>query len=117
MNKEKLRSLWKSKSFRWAAVCLGFGLFLVSIGTAMNNDRASSDSASETQAYYSVRFYTESLEERIETLCCQVAGVKEAHVLLTLEGGSEYVYAENISGATKELFSLDKEGDERADQG
>jgi stage III sporulation protein AG len=34
------------------------------------------------------------MEERIETLCEELSGVREAHVLLTLESGVEYVYAD-----------------------
>lgn len=54
----------------------------------------------DTDAYFSVRFYTENLEERIEELCRQLHGIGEVHVLVTLEGGCEYVYAENIAGGS-----------------
>ena len=54
----------------------------------------------------SVRFYTEELEKRISALCRQVHGVNEVHVLLTLDGASEYVYAEN--GGTKEYVIIEQ---------
>jgi len=114
VNKEQLFELWNKKYFRWSVIGMLSGLSLIFIGSFMNSSNDTTDTVTDTQAYYSVRFYTESLEERIESLCCQVDGVKEAHVLLTLEGGSEYVYAENVSGTTRELFSLDCDGDERA---
>lgn len=39
--------------------------------------------------------YSEALEEKLERLCCGINGVRSAKVLVTLDGGSEYVYAEN----------------------
>ncbi|MCQ2456160.1 MAG: hypothetical protein MJ096_02275 [Clostridia bacterium] len=42
--------------------------------------------------------YTERLEERVRELCSSVRGVGEVTVLLTLESGSELVYASNKTG-------------------
>ncbi len=46
---------------------------------------------------YAVQYYTEILEQRITALCTSISGVQEATVLLTLESGSEYVYAQNTT--------------------
>ncbi len=45
----------------------------------------------------SVTSYTEKLEDRIRKLCLAVEGVESASVLVTLESGSEYVYADNVT--------------------
>lgn len=41
--------------------------------------------------------YTEKLEERIRQLCLAVEGVERASVLVTLESGSEFIYADNVT--------------------
>jgi stage III sporulation protein AG len=54
------------------------------------NDSEDGDTDSDTAILYS-----EALEEKLERLCCSIDGVSFARVLVTLDGGSEYVYAEN----------------------
>ena len=66
------------------------------------------DESDGEQSYYSVRFYTEEMEARIADLCRQIHGVSEVHVLLTMEGSSEYVYAENTSGSARDYVILQK---------
>lgn len=85
------------------------GLILLICGGSLGNT-GRAEETTDAQAYFSVRFYTEDLEERIEELCRQVHGVGEVHVLLTLEGGSEYVYAANISGGAHS-YLLTAEGE------
>ena len=70
-------------------------LFLVVGGDWISNEKMTANKTDEE--YLSVRFYTKELEERIESLCREIHGIGEVHVLLTLEGGSEYVYAENVA--------------------
>lgn len=67
------------------------------------------DTATETVAYY-----TEYLEKRVAALCKSVHGVSDATVLLTLEKGSEWVYARNEVGQNAELVILQKSGSEEA---
>ena len=84
------KRLWKdSRGFRigTAAACAGL-LFL--IGGSYFSRGGSSAEVQDA----SVRFYTRTMEERIEALCEELSGVREAHVLLTLESGVEYVYAD-----------------------
>lgn len=50
------------------------------------------------------------MEERIESLCCQISGVKEAHVLLTMDGSSEYIYAENEADAARDYVIIEGDG-------
>lgn len=56
---------------------------------------------------YTVQYYTEILEERITALCTSISGVQEATVLLTLESGSEYVYAQNTTTAGSDTGAWD----------
>lgn len=49
----------------------------------------------QKEAVYSLDYYTKELEARIESLCTSVGGIEYAKVLLTLDNGSEYVYAQN----------------------
>lgn len=45
---------------------------------------------------FTVTSYTEKLEKRVRELCLAVDGINKVEVLLTLESGSEYVYADNV---------------------
>jgi len=85
---------------RVLAAAAVLGLLLLVWGRARASAPASSGGAPEV----SLRFYTELLEERVAALCREVGGVREAHVLLTLEGGVEYVYAEAARSAETPLL-------------
>ena len=61
-----------------------------------------------------VSYYTEYLEKRITELCKSVHGVDDATVLLTLEKGSEWIYARNDAGQSTELVIVQKNGSEEA---
>lgn len=67
-----------------------------------------------TDATKTVTYYTEYLEKRVAALCKSVHGVSDATVLLTLEKGSEWVYAHNEIGQNAELVILQKSGKEEA---
>ena len=91
-----------------AVALLGIALL---IGGRVVGKESDTGQTVDADAYFSVRFYTEDLEERIEELCRQVHGIGEVHVLVTLEGGCEYVYAENITGGSHSyLLTADGEG-------
>lgn len=55
--------------------------------------------------------YARSLEDRIVKLCEEVDGVSDVSVLLTLDGGTERVYAENETGGSYVVISAG--GEER----
>ena len=103
------RMTWRFSRNTWIAiggVVIGI-LFLV--GGNILQTAPERDAATETVAYY-----TEYLEKRVETLCKSVHGVSDATVLLTLEKGSEWVYARNEVGQNAELVILQKSGSEEA---
>lgn len=110
----KLDSVWnilaKMKGIRWILAVAAVGLLLLFVGTSLDTGaKQSAQSAADTEGYDFIRFYTESLEKRIEALCREVHGVNEAHVLLTLEGGSEYVYAANTSSSSHSYTILQQQ--------
>lgn len=70
---------------------IGLGLLLFAGGDGKE---------AEDEDYRSVISYTEKLEARVEKICLAVDGIEKADVLLTLESGSEFVYADNIKDET-----------------
>ena len=104
------KRIWDKKYVPIIGAAL-LGLVLLVCGGVTGGEKKSAEE-SETDSYFSVRFYTEDLEERIEELCRQIHGIGEVHVLVTLEGGCEYVYAENITGGSHSyLLTSDGEGE------
>ncbi len=57
---------------------------------------AQQEKKNDADPYYKVSFYTENLEKRIKELCRSCDGAGDVHVLLTLDSGSEYVYASDV---------------------
>ncbi len=87
----------------FAGMILGTVLLLCGPRLTESNKEVHTEEKNE---YLSVQFYTEHMEERIEKLCCQIRGIGEAHVLLTLDGSAEYVYAENAGASAREYVIL-----------
>jgi stage III sporulation protein AG len=105
-----LKRIWDKKYVPIIGAAL-LGLMLL-IGGGITGGGKKSDGIDDADSYFSVRFYTEDLEERIEELCRQIHGIGEVHVLVTLEGGCEYVYAENMAGGSHSyLLTSDGEGE------
>ncbi len=67
------------------------------------------DSEAQTDDMYEaadMAAYTEELEARVKHIISQVDGVSDVTVLLTLDGGSEFVYAENKSGSVVDYLVI-----------
>ena len=86
-NFSKTKNILKKKWLPAAGGILGI-LLLIGGNLGFQKDSHAEDA-------YSVQYYTEVLEERIQNLCTSVQGVTNATVLLTLDCGSEFVYAQN----------------------
>lgn len=91
---------------------LVIGILLILIGTFSSQKKTE-----KTAGDFSVKYYTETLEDRIADLCKSVDGVSDVHVLLTLDTGSEFVYAQNgevaSSGASiSDYLIVEQNGDE-----
>ncbi|MBR3423181.1 MAG: hypothetical protein IKG80_01675, partial [Clostridia bacterium] len=93
------------KGKKWIIILAGtaIGIFLIAYRPSVASDVQSGEDGFET-----ISFYTETLEKRIEELCGSSVGIKDVAVLLTLDSGSEYVYAANTSedgdGGTREYL-------------
>jgi len=81
------------------------GMLLGILLLVWSNLTPQNHTASATE--YSVQYYTEILEQRIADLCTSVNGIQEATVLLTLDSGSEYVYAQNTTAAPNNTGAWD----------
>ncbi len=87
--KKKLSELIGKKQLFILIVCGVIGVILILFPFGKT-------SADAEDKKITVTSYTEKLEKRVKELCLAVDGVEKVEVLLTLESGSEYVYADNI---------------------
>ena len=87
--KKKIWDILGKKQFFLLVIC-------AVIGTALILFPFGEETSGEEEGVMTVSSYTEKLEERVRELCLVVDGVDDVEVLLTLESGSEYVYADNI---------------------
>lgn len=67
------------------------GICLILFGGAGGDAKKSASSKDD------VGYYTEYLEKKIADTVKSIGGIEEAHVLLTLDSSSEYVYGESTS--------------------
>ncbi len=87
-----LTERWKGKG-KWLPILGGgLGVLLLLSGSLFTGAEPK-----RTDTYYEVGFYTDTLEKKIETLCTTIHGITEAEVLLTLDCGTEYVYAKDTA--------------------
>ncbi len=73
------------------------GIALLILGALSGGSEGSAAPDSSSYSSPDVTLYTDMLEEKIKKLCESVAGVEKATVLLTLDRGSELIYAQNGS--------------------
>ena len=103
-----MKTFWekigKVRGIRGIAAVGLLGLLLLLSG--MWSGRSTAEKEIETEENIRLAFYTETLEKRIAELCCELQGIEEAYVLLTLDGGSEFVYAENQSPSARDYVIL-----------
>lgn len=99
-----LQKCAKIRGIRWILLAAFVGVLLL----LLDEPNKSVDAASDTDdgGFTSVQFYTENLEERIAKLCREVHGVSEVYVLLTLDGGSEKIYAEDSAASARDYVIL-----------
>lgn len=87
-------------------ICFGIiaGIILIIVGS-INFQTAESDKIIEPEADYS---YTELLENKVRELIESIDGVTGVKVMLTLESGSEYVYAQNRNGEIRDYVIINE---------
>ena len=110
MNDTGIVSYMKNSPKKVLIAALGaLGVILLICGAFM----PSSDGGGESTPEASASDYARELEARITAICEKVAGVSDVSVLLTLDGGSERVFAENKSDAGDSYVVVSVDGEER----
>lgn len=94
---EKIFSIFKEKK----------GLFILIIGAVIGIILIFADSTPKKQieqngdSLLQIKQYTQELEERLEKIISTISGVSDVRVLITLESGSELIYASDDSENTE----------------
>lgn len=89
-----MKSMKKSGKLAIALVGIALGALLLFFGNRAEKDTAAPPSAALPETLsHTVEEYRADLEGRMEAICARVVGVGEVEVIVTLEGGFEYVYA------------------------
>lgn len=90
---KKLSEIFRGRRGIILFAAAALGIFLMTFDRLPITGKQNKNDA---DSYYSVSFYTENLEKRIKELCRSCDGAGDVHVLLTLDSGSEYVYASDV---------------------
>lgn len=93
MNKDAAKKSIFSKKW-FAAAAAATGVLLLILGRFIPSSAAVGKRQNETKAD-DIAYYSERLEEKIESLVSKVSGAGEADVVITLDCTDEYVYAQN----------------------
>ena len=93
MNKDAAKKSIFSKKW-FAAAAAAAGVLLLILGRFIPSSAAVGKRQNETKAD-DIAYYSERLEEKLESLVSKVSGAGEADVVITLDCTDEYVYAQN----------------------
>ena len=92
-----VRSMKKSGKLAVAVLGIGLGVLLLLLGNSRllgrDEDDPPTGSSPAGLTARTAEEYRADLEARMEGICARVAGVGAVDVIVTLEGGCEYVYA------------------------
>ena len=97
-----VKAMKKSGKLAVALIGIALGVLLLVFGNRAGNTSESPDPSAlpEGAVSRSVEEYRADLEARMEGICGQVAGVGTVDVIVTLEGGFEYVYACDVKSTS-----------------
>jgi len=108
--------LRKWKIGRWQAIVLAAGLIGLVLLCATSFPKSASAEGAKNPAQESIRIdltaYEQQLERRLGEIIGAIAGAGEARVMLTLECGSEPIYA--VQGKTDSKHSYSDNGTEES---
>lgn len=87
-----------------------FGILLLVSGDtfSISNDKGKAESSNEVI----IKSYTEELEKEAAEIISRVSGVSNVSIMITLDGSSEMVYAENTSSASAEYLIINSSSGE-----
>ena len=93
-----VKAMKKSGKLAIALVCVTVGVLLLVFGNRIgkHENTVTPDTPPGGAVTRTTEEYRADLESRMESICAQVAGVGAVDVIVTLEGGFEYVYAYDI---------------------
>ena len=98
MSKNIINSFLRSKKIYFFIALLLLGVLIIAVGKS--DDKNGSDVKNSIEELDPSK-YSAMLEERISELCNRVDGVSGAHVVVTLKGGYQAIYAtDSQSGNT-----------------
>ena len=102
--KKLIQRLHSSRNKRRAAVIVGIaGMMLIFISEMIPDKKPSAETAvSEREAPDDCESFRQHTETELKALLEEIDGVGECEVMVSVEGTTEYVYAENISRYTDE---------------
>ncbi len=86
-----LKTLKKNKTLVVLLLCLLLGVLLIL------SDAQKGDSNTKKDELYTLNTYKQELENNLESVIQNISGITNVNVLITLESGSEYVYASDDS--------------------
>lgn len=96
-----------------AALLFAVGLIVLIFGEELASSSYKSEKSEDSDVYSnSTKIYTEYLEDKIRALISELEGVTDVTVLLTLDGGSELIYAENSSSGSVDYLIINSDGGE-----
>ena len=93
-----VKAMKKSGKLAIAVMGIALGVILLLFGNRVGKetDDATPDAPPGGTVTRTTEEYRADLEARMESICAQVAGVGAVDVIVTLEGGFEYVYAYDV---------------------
>ena len=107
-----LSLLGNRRKLLYIIIALIFGIILISVGTMSSSKDNNTEDKNNNELNYS-----EVLEERIEGFLKSVKGIKDVRVFVTIDGGTEFEYAQkgNSDGFASDYLIVDtKDGEEAA---
>lgn len=104
MIKEIIEKIKSKKGIFLLIIGVIIGLMLIFYDSNSNQTKKTDISNSE-----SIEQYTSVLEEKLEKILNEISGVENTKVMLTLESGSEYIYASDDTNTNEKHIIVDNE--------
>ena len=104
MIKEIIEKIKSKKGIFLLIIGVIIGFLLIFYDSNSNQTKKTDISNSE-----SIEQYTSVLEEKLEKILNEISGVENTKVMLTLESGSEYIYASDDTNTNEKHIIVDNE--------